>query len=79
MQDGKMLEITPVGTPVMSHSWNTLSHSIAPELIRKEAASNKVDVFSFGSVINEIFSGEINYEGIQINLEQVGVLLELNE
>ena len=45
--------------------------SIAPELITRQPATNKVDVYSFGSVLNEIMSDRINYWDLNVNREDV--------
>ena len=45
--------------------------SIAPELILRQPATNKVDVYSFGSVLNEIMSDRINYWDLNVNREEV--------
>jgi len=36
---------------------------MAPELFQKRAYSHKIDVFAFGSLLWEIFSREVPYEG----------------
>ena len=48
-----------------------MTRSIAPELITGQPATNKVDVYSFGSVLNEIMSDKINYWDLNVNREEV--------
>ena len=61
LKDKSWITITPVGTPVMFLWRRGLRRSVAPEVIKEEKATNKVDVYSFGLVVNEIFSGRINF------------------
>ena len=46
----------------MSHVIN----SMAPELIMKQKATNKVDVYSFGCIVNEIISEKVCYSDVKI-------------
>lgn len=41
-------------------------NSMAPELIMQQKAANKVDVYSFGCILNEIISEKVCYSDIKI-------------
>ena len=70
------IHITPLGTPVMCSSWRVLTCSIAPELLLDMPVTNKVDVYSFGLVLNEIMSDRINYWNLNVTREKVNTYME---
>ena len=70
------IHITPLGTPVMCSSWRVLTCSIAPELLLDVPVTNKVDVYSFGSVLNEIMSDRINYWDLNVTREKVNTYMD---
>lgn len=43
----------------------SLTHSMAPELINSAKCSTKVDVYSFGCVVYEIISEQLCYTGMK--------------
>lgn len=67
---GEVVKISDFGT---SREWNEISTRMsfagtvawmAPEIIRNEPCSEKVDIWSYGVVLWELLSGEIPYKDV---------------
>ncbi|KAL0122803.1 hypothetical protein PUN28_007473 [Cardiocondyla obscurior] len=76
---GEVVKISDFGT---SRQWNEISTKMtfagtvawmAPEVIRNEPCSEKVDIWSYGVVLWELLSGEIPYKDVDSSAVMWGV------
>ncbi|XP_012056367.1 PREDICTED: mitogen-activated protein kinase kinase kinase 13 [Atta cephalotes] len=76
---GEIVKISDFGT---SRQWNEISTKMtfagtvawmAPEVIRNEPCSEKVDIWSYGVVLWELLSGEIPYKDVDSSAVMWGV------
>ncbi|XP_077257429.1 mitogen-activated protein kinase kinase kinase 13 wallenda isoform X5 [Temnothorax americanus] len=76
---GEVVKISDFGT---SRQWNEISTKMtfagtvawmAPEVIRNELCSEKVDIWSYGVVLWELLSGEIPYKDVDSSAVMWGV------
>lgn len=76
---GEIVKISDFGT---SKQWNEISTKMtfagtvawmAPEVIRNEPCSEKVDIWSYGVVLWELLSGEIPYKDVDSSAVMWGV------
>ena len=64
------MTITFAGSPALLDLDFNVIHSMAPELIGLERVTNKIDVYSFGCIVDEIITEKTCYYDYHVTTQQ---------